>query len=238
MRIIIFCILSITLLTSCFDIQLGEPIQGIAPGTWRAVFILDDQSVPIVLEISNNKDKSLDLVFKTGKQELKADAVRLWGDTLFADFKKTNTQLKVIYQVDQMDGFLYDNTGSEYPVRFTAKNAIMHRFPNAKKTPTSNLTGDWKISANSTQDSILTGSVRFMAKDNYLEATLLLEGKKSILLEGTVQGSKLYLSGFDGKTACILSATIKNSKSLVQGSLKLNNSSFFWEASVVAGVQN
>jgi len=238
MRTIIFCILFIPLLTSCFDIQLGEPIQGIAPGIWRGVFVLDDQSVPILLEISNNKDKSIGFVFKTGGQELKADAVRLWGDTLFADFKKTNTQLRVVCQVDQMDGFLYDNTDSEYPVRFTAKNAMMHRFPNAKKTPTTNLTGDWKISAHSAQDSSLTGNVRFMAKDNYLEATLLLEGQKSILLEGTVQGSKLYLSGFDGKTACLLNATIESSKSLTEGSLKLNNNSFFWVASATAGVQD
>ncbi len=239
MRLLILLLLTALLFPACFDLQTGEPINGIALGTWRGAFILEDQVVPVMYEISSSdKGKTFEVVFKTAQQKLKADAVRLWGDSLFIDFHKTNSQLRLVCQIDQMDGFLYDNTEQEYPIVFTGQNAIMHRFPDIRKTPTADLTGDWQLEANSNQDSTQNARIRLVAQENYIEGKLLMKDRADIVLEGTVQGDKLYLSGFDGKTACLLSATIEHSKKLTQGNLKLNNKSFFWEAEAAAGVSN
>lgn len=238
MRILLFFILSSLLFTSCWDLQTGEAIKGVAPGTWRGVFKLEDQAVPVLYEIRNSDENNpVEFIFKTGKEELKADEVRLFGDTLFANFNAANTQLKIVYQVDQMDGFLYDLSNKEYPIVFAGVHGIMQRFPDVRKTPTANITGEWSLKASVQQDSTIEGSLRITTQDNYVEARLKLANQPTeFLFEGTVQGSKLYLSGFNGQTVCWLSANIKNSKHLNQGNLKLNNSSFFWEAHSKAGI--
>lgn len=238
MRTFLLSLSTVIFLTSCWDLQTGEPIKGVAPGTWKGVFKLEDQVVPIVYEIRPpNKEKPIEFIFKTAQEELKADRVKIWGDTLFADFNATNTQLKIVYQIDQMDGFLYDLSEKEYPIPFAGIHGIMQRFPDVRKAPVADLTGEWKLSAIAGPDSTIQGKLRITMKENYAEATLKLDVQKQpILLEGTIQGNKLYLSGFDGRTVSWLSANIKNSKSLNQGSLKLSNKSFFWEAYSNAGV--
>ncbi len=225
---------SFSILCSCWDIKTGKPVHSVAPGVWRGNFMLNDQSVPVMFEVSDHK--LMNLTFKTGQNELRADSLRMFGDTLFAHFYKTNTMLKVVCQIDQMDGFLYDNSGDEYPIAFAGQNAILHRFPAVRNKPLANLTGDWEMKANVSKDSTIYARVRFVAKENYIEGVLFMNDEFSIALEGTVQNDLLYLSGFDGKNVCLLNATILNNKTLSKGSLILNNKNFFWEATASAGL--
>lgn len=237
MRIFIFLLLFATLCSSCWDLQIGTPVQGIAPGTWRGAFMLENHAVPVMYEVLNtSNDKPIEVIFKTGKEELKADRVKIWGDTVTLFFDKTNTHLKLVYQIDQMDGFLYNNDNDNYPIVFAGQHAIMHRFPVVRKEPKADLTGDWTVTANVGQDSTVTGNIRFSTNENYIEGKLTLANQKVLTLEGAVQDDKIYLSGFDGKRACWLSATIADSKSLVEGSIIINEATYFWEGNAVAGV--
>lgn len=235
MRVLFFCLFIVISFTSCWDIQIPNELEGLAPGQWKGTFLLDGHTVPVMYEVLM-ADKKIDFVFKTAGQELKADSVRKWGDTLFVNFNKTNTQLKLIYQIDQMDGFLYDQTGTEYPIVFAGQHGIQQRFPDVRKAPIAEITGNWQIKANVSQDSTLTGNIRLVAKNNYVEGQLQL-GNQNIAIEGAIQGEKLYLSGFDGKTIAYLSAIVKDSKLLTDGKLYLNTKSYFWEAAAVAGVE-
>jgi hypothetical protein len=241
MRILLFFISIAILLTSCWDLQTGTDIEGFAPGTWRGVFKLDDQAVPVMYEIKNsNNDKPIGFTFKTEQQDIAADSAIIFGDTLFAYFGASNTYLKIIHQVDQMDGFLYDNTREEYPIAFAGIYGIQHRFPNARKTPKVNLTGEWKLTATIEKDSTLEGTLR-ISTDGKNKVTASLQFPtypQKIYLEGTVQASKVHLSGFDGKTVCWISANIESSKKLTQGNLKLNNKGYFWVAESNAGISN
>ncbi|MBL4649715.1 MAG: hypothetical protein JKY03_08290 [Aureispira sp.] len=239
MRILLFFVSIAILLTSCWDLRTGTDIEGFAPGTWRGVFKLEDQRVPVMYEIKNsNNDKPIEFIFKTERQDIAADSAIILGDTLFAYFGATNTYLKIIHQVDQMDGFLYDNAGAEYPIAFAGIYGIQHRFPDVRKTPKANLTGEWKITATIEKDSTLEGTLR-ISTDGKNKATASLKFPtypQVIYLEGTVQASKIHLSGFDGKTVCWISANIDSAKKLTQGNLKLNNKGYFWEAVSNAGI--
>ncbi|WMX14091.1 MULTISPECIES: hypothetical protein [unclassified Aureispira] len=239
---ILFLLISISiLLASCWDLQADTAIEGFAPGTWRGVFKLEDQAVPVIYEIKNsNNDKPIEFIFKTEKHDVAADSAIIFGDTLFAYFGAANTYLKIIHQVDQMDGFLYDNTGEEYAIPFAGIYGIQQRFPDVRKTPKANLTGEWKLVATIDQDSTLEGTLR-ISTDGKNKAAASLQFPtypKQLHLEGTVQDSKIYLSGFDGKTVCWISANIENSKQLTQGNLKLNNKGYFWEAESRAGMMS
>lgn len=235
MRILLFFIFIIISFTSCWDIQIPNELQGLAPGQWKGTFLLDGHTVPVMYDVLMT-DKKIDVVFKTAGQELKADSVRKWGDTLFINFDKTHTQIKLIYQIDQMDGFLYDQSGAEYPIPFAGQHGIQQRFPDVRQTPIADITGNWLIKANVSADSTLSGTLRLMAKNNYVEGQLQL-GNQNLAIEGAIQGEKLYLSGFDGKTICYISAIAKDSKLLTGGKLYLNTKSYFWEATAVAGVE-
>lgn len=241
MRILLFFVSIAILLTSCWDLRTGTDIEGFAPGTWRGVFKLEDQRVPVMYEIKNsNNDKPIEFTFKTEQQDIAADSAIILGDTLFAYFGATNTYLKIIHQVDQMDGFLYDKAGAEYPIAFAGIYGIQHRFPDVRKTPKANLTGEWKITATVEKDSTLEGTLR-ISTDGKNKATASLQFPtypQKIYLEGTVQASKIHLSGFDGKTVCWISANIGSAKKLNQGNLKLNNKGYFWEAVSNAGISN
>jgi hypothetical protein len=241
MRILLVLISIAILLTSCWDLRTGSPIEGFAPGIWRGVFKLDDQMVPVIYEIKNsNNDKPIEFIFKTEQQNIAADSAIIFGDTLFAYFGATNTHLKIIHQVDQMDGFLYDNTGEEYAIAFEGIYGIQQRFPDVRKTPKANLTGEWKLIATIEKDSTLEGTLR-ISTDGKNKATASLQFPaypQTIYLEGTVLASKIYLSGFDGKTVFWISANIENGKQLNQGNLKLNNKGYFWEAESKAGISN
>lgn len=239
MRILLFLVVVTTLLTSCWDLQMDDKIEGFAPGTWRGVFKLEDQAVPVIYEIKNsNNDKPIEFIFKTEQQNIAADSAIILGDTLFAYFDASNTHLKIIHQVDQMDGFLYDNAGNEYAIPFAGIYGIQHRFPDVRKAPKANLTGEWKLIATIEKDSTIEGILR-ISTDGKNKATASLQFPtypQKIYLEGTVQASKVYLSGFDGKTVCWISANIENAKTLNQGNLKLNNKGYFWEATSNAGI--
>lgn len=241
LRSLLFFIFIAILSTSCWDLRTDTPIEGFAPGVWRGVFKLEDQAVPVIYEIKNsNNDKPIKFTFKTKQQDVEADSAIIWGDTLFAYFGAANTYLKIIHQVDQMDGFLYDNTGAEYAIPFAGIYGIQQRFPDVRKTPKANLTGEWKITATVEKDSTLEGTLR-ISTDGENKATGSLQFPtypQKIYLEGTVQASKVHLSGFDGRTVCWVSANIESAKKLNQGNLKLNNKGYFWEAESSAGISN
>lgn len=238
MRLFVSFILLSLFLSSCWDFQTGTPIEGFAPGKWRGVFKTKDQTIPVTFEVrTNEENKPFDIVFKTGKQVIKAEAVRTYGDTLYMSFQNGNTELKVVYQVDQMDGFLYYKNNERYPVLFAGQYGLNYRFPDVRKEPTADLTGDWNINASITKDSTIQGNLRLQVQKNYAEGTLLFEGE-SIALEGTVQHDKIYLSGFDGQTVCLVNATILDSKTLSKGSMLINDINYVWSAQASAGVEH
>lgn len=237
MRYLVFSIITICLLSSCWNIKKGEPIEGVAPGTWRAIFKLGRQNVPILYEVKNsNNEKPLQLSFNTGEQKVISDTAYLFGDTLFAHFEKAQTKLKVVYQIDQMNGYLYDQKRQFYPIEFSGIKGPRHRFPNIRSKPIIELTGEWSMIANVKEDSSTTATLRLIAMDNKVAGTIYRKNGQSYPLEGTVQGAKLYLSGFDGKHVVWINANIKDNQHLDEGSFRVNEESFFWKATRKAGV--
>lgn len=223
-------------LCSCWDIQVGNPVQGIAPGTWRGVFKLDEQIVPIIYEVKNtNNEQPIEVLFYTGNAVIKGENASIFGDTITVRFPKTKTYLKLVYQIDQMDGFLYFESEKQYPVPFAGYYGLLQRFPDLRKTPKTDLTGEWRLEL-SRQDSSSQAQLRLTVDKNMAKGQLLLGEDRQYPVEGTVQDDQLYLSGFDGFNVYLLHATIQGNKTLANGSLHFNDEQYFWEAQAQAGV--
>ncbi|MGH1338017.1 MAG: hypothetical protein ACRBFS_17985 [Aureispira sp.] len=239
MRYLIFSIIAACLLSSCWSIKKGEGVEGVAPGIWRGVFKLGRQNVPVLYEVKNsNNQEPLQLSFSTGEQILVSDTAYLFGDTLVAQFASTQTRLQVVYQIDQMNGYLYDEQSKIYPIEFSGIKGPRHRFPDIREQPSIELTGEWRVLANIDEDSSTTATLWLTAVDNNVSGTIQRENGQRHPVEGTVQGSKLYLSGFDGKHVLWLNASIKDNQHLEEGSFRINQESFFWEATRSAGVSS
>lgn len=224
-------------LYGCWDIQTGQPIDAFAPGLWRGQFHLDQQSVPVLYEVHNtDNERPIAFVFRTADQQVISDTAYYFGDTLYAFFEEANTYLRATYQIDQMDGHLYDATEQRYPIRFSAIKGPKHRFPNIRETPLANLTGEWNLSAGYAQDSSATGTLRLSTQNNTATGQLRF-GEGTYTVEGTIQGNKLYLSGFDGQTVVWISALVMDANHLDKGSLRLNDQTYYLRAHSAAGVE-
>lgn len=223
---------------SCFGIEKGKTFEHVAPGNWRGAFVIESEKIPITFDINSTEEgKPINFVFFNGEEQLKSDRLKFWGDTVYAYFDKSHSYLRLVYDVNLMQGHWFDETGENYPIAFQAQNAITHRFPDVRTTPTENITGTWAVKAIVDQDSTLNPQLRIATKKNNATGTLILNSDISIPLEGTVQGSKVYLSGFDGKHICMFSASIADENALHEGKLLINNQSMFCTAQAIAGVE-
>ena len=237
LRLFVF-LLFLGSLSSCWDLKTGDPIDAFAPGLWQGRFYLDQQMVPVLYDVQNtDNERPIVFVFRTADEQLVSDTVYYYGDTVFAYFDAHQTYLKAIYQIDQMEGFLYDQSARNYPIRFTGLKGPKHRFPNIREQPIADLTGEWTLNAGITQDSSITGSLRLTAQNNTATGTLLLQGK-TYKMEGTVQGNKLYLSGFDGRTITWLGTLIQDANTLDKGTLRVNEDFYYLTAKSKAGIEN
>lgn len=219
-------IVSLFLLYGCWGIQTGKPLNNIAPGEWRGVFMLDEQHkdrVPLVFQVlTNDSNKTVGLAFKNGSQVIQSDSLRFWGDTLFVYFRQQQTYMKLIYEVNLMEGWLYTSNEAEYPLEFQAQSGRFPRFPDVRRTPIHDINGQWSVLMEGAADSLQTVVLDINTKGNYAEANLKMNDGQSFVLEGSIQGDQIYMSGFDGKNVLMLSALATNPKSLQKGHLSIN----------------
>jgi hypothetical protein len=238
MQRLLFFIFILSGLSSCYDLQLGESVEVVASGTWKGTFIIDNQKIPILFEVQTLEKDSLQFLFIDGNDTTKADKVRPWGDSLFVSFTKHQKELHLKYNVDEMQGFLFDLKKEEYPIQFYGQFALNNRFPDIRQKPKADLTGNWQLDIVMDADVVEKGQLILNNVGNHVSGTFKMNQQLEISVEGTVQGDRIYLSGFDGNHVCLLSADIMNNEILTKGNLILNNTTATWGGNARAGVVN
>lgn len=236
MRTILLFLSVIIGFSSCYDLQVGQSVEVVASGTWKGTFIIDDQKIPIIFEVKNTPKDSLQFLFIDGKDTTVADKVRPWGDSLFISFTRYNKALHLKYDVDEMQGFLFDLNKEEYPIQFYGQFAITNRFPDVRQKPKADLTGTWQMDVALHADSITSGQLVLSNTGNRIMGTFSLAEQLHMAVEGTIQQDKMYLSGFDGNHVCLLSADIASSEVMNKGNLIINNTTATWGANARAGI--
>ncbi len=227
-------IYSSIILSSCFSIQTGRPFEYIAPDDWRGVFVTDAttaERAPVLFQVkSDEKGKPQKLVFDNGLSQMETDSLRFWGDTLFAYFNKSKTYLRVIYEINLMEGKLFFEDDSEYPLVFQAQSGKFPRFPDVRREPIADISGLWQADfAQQGVDSMQVLQFEFQQKENVVKAKLKI-GEIDAHLVGNIQGNQLYLSGFDGAKVYFLSALVQNNKSITRGKIAVNLQKYVFNA--------
>lgn len=239
----ICALLSLTFLTGCFGLEVGQPFQHIAPGPWLGVFgfsseipsklmelhkdSLIQDKVPINFFVNSDANgKPLNFQFVSNTDTVTSDSIKFWGDSVFVFFHENKTNLRAVFEVDNMQGYLYDMEEKDYPVQFRAKSGSFARFPDIRRAPIADLNGNWNllIASNENED-IFEGKLNFLVKGNIALATIESSDiNPKMSLEGTIQGKHIYLSGFNGKTVIFLSGELSaDGKNLVKTSLRISD---------------
>lgn len=229
-------------LSACFNIQKGKEFKHVAPGAWRGVFMTDTSSrvrLPVSFEVlSDEHGMPKQLAFINGSERVLTDSIRFWGDTAFFYFQKSQAYFRVIYEINLMEGALYDQTQAEYPLQFQAQAGTFPRFPDIRREPAADVSGEWTMqlglsstSAETGTDSLVNGKIQLKADKNQLTGLLTIPNYPPLQVEGTIQGTQFYLSGFDGRRATLISGVVPNANTIQKGSLKINYKEWAFQAS-------
>lgn len=203
-RFFLLFIILTSSMTACLDLNMQHTFNDLSPGQWRGVFTLDAEKVPVQFNVNNRGDSTC-ITFLNGEYKTTSAAVEFWGDTLTVPFDE-GIYLKVIYEVDKMEGYLYDRNQAFYPITFLAQQGQLNRFPDVRKEPVMDITGTWDISLNGTDSTIHTTLV-VKATKNRVDAQTVINNK-TITMSGVIQDDVLVLSGFNGKAVAYLEGKI------------------------------
>jgi hypothetical protein len=227
----------------CFGIQTGKPFEHIAPGDWRGTFVVDaagKERIPAMFHVhSDTKGKPQKIEFRDGEHKIASDSLRFVGDTVWIYFHSPKTHLRLIYEVNIMEGFLYDETEKQYPVKFQSQSGAFPRFPDVRRPPIADISGSWKaLVASANDSSTFETTLQFSAKGNDISLLLPLADKDSSLtastraggafaLAGAIQENKIHASGFDGRHVCYFSAEVSvDGKSLQKANLRIGEQQY------------
>jgi len=220
------------LLTACFAIENGQGFQQIAPGGWRAVFMFgegeDAERVPVLFKsISSQEVDKPRLLFYNGDDSVYADSLRFWGDTLFVHFKETENYLRLIREVDLMEGnYMVKGAaakGQDLPIKLYAKFSRPHRFKDLHMAPTADINGNWALDILDQEENLIPGQLKLRTDKNTVYAELKSGISKSpIHLEGTIQKDQIRLSAFTGKELVYISADLRDANTLGRAKIRYN----------------
>ena len=224
-KILVF-ICSMFVVQSCWNININNKINGIAPGGWYGFFTMNNQKIPITFSVVPD-DGIGRLEFLCNKTLLVPDTSYLFGDTLNVFFNNFKNHLKLNTEIDKMEGYLFDLTDAIYPIPFYAINNGKDRFPDIGKVPMYPIDGSWKAERFGNENDTDRLEVSIMSSGNQIAARFQFVDSTSLEMEGICQDSLIYLSGFDGRNVAYFKAVFKSESRFDKGNLMLNNKNYF-----------
>ena len=184
------------------------------PGSYSAYLQLNETTqLPVHLSVEK-KQKRILLVVHNAEERIELMNVIKKGDTIIQPFPSFDSELRFItYKKKEIRGFWFNyNKGANYNIPFFAH---FNQKPRKKDAPTGSLDGKWEthFSPQTNDEEDALGIIS--QNQNHLTGTFRTETGDYRFLEGTIEGSKFYLSAFDGSHAFLLNGTLKDQR--VQG---------------------
>jgi thiol-disulfide isomerase/thioredoxin len=192
--------------------------------------------LPFNFDVIYKEDKSIHIKIRNGQEEILLDEIvigrdrKTAKDTILINFPIYDSSIKAIYQGNIMQGDWIVHSKDDYRIPFKAYYGKAHRFTVNKKTPTTDITGNWKVDFTDTSGSF-AGIGVFEQKGNHLTGTFKTETGDYRFLEGTIQDKKIYLSCFDGSHAFLFEGKIADDNASISGAFKSGKHyTAYWKA--------
>lgn len=183
-------------------------------GSYSAYLQLNETTqLPVHLTVEK-KQKRILLVVHNAEERIELMNGIKKGDTVILPFPNFDSELRFItYKKKEIRGFWFNyNKGTNYKIPFFAN---FNQKSKKKETPCGNMSGKWETHFSpKTEDE--ENALGIIAQDqNHLTGTFRTETGDYRFLEGFIEGSKFYLSAFDGSHAFLLNGILKDQQ--IQG---------------------
>lgn len=187
--------------------------SSVKPGTWRATLTRDGQTLPFILDITQNTDAKTYTVYSVnGNERLKLDSAFFEKDSLHIPMQLFDSEITASVDGEKLTG-LYKRldgktvTGS---LPFQATFGANYRFFKEEALEgIKNVTGKYAtIFKNEITKDSTEAVGNFTQKGSIVEGSFLTPTGDYRFLSGNVKGDSLYLSTFDGSNAYLIKAAI------------------------------
>lgn len=183
-------------------------------GSYSAYLQLNETTqLPVHLTVEK-KQKRILLVVHNAEERIELMNGIKKGDTIILPFPSFDSELRFItYKKKEIRGFWFNyNKGANYKIPFFAN---LNQKTRKKEAPGGDLSGKWETHF-SPKTSDEENALGIIAQDqNHITGTFRTETGDYRFLEGSIEGSKFYLSAFDGSHAFLINGTLKEHR--VQG---------------------
>lgn len=206
--------LAFLLLSSISATCLYSQKIALTPGSYSAYLQLNETTqLPVHLTVEK-KQKRILLVVNNAEERIELTNGINKGDTIILPFPSFDSELRFItYKKKEIRGFWFNyNKGTNYKIPFFAN---FNPKPRKKEEAGGNLNGKWEthFSPDTKDEEAALGIIS--QDQNHITGTFRTETGDYRFLEGYIEGSKFYLSAFDGSHAFLLNGTLKDHK--IQG---------------------
>jgi len=186
-------------------------------GIWRGVLTSPSgNNLPFNFDVTDVNGKQ-QIAIHNGAERFKVTDIRQKGDSVFIHMPLFNSEFKLKYAKGELKGKWIKHYGDkDAAMDFTASAGQNFRFFKSSEKPADNIAGRWSaifVSGGSKDTTV----GEFKQVGSRVTGTFLTTTGDDRFLEGTVAGSKLYLSTFDGGHAFLFTADIKDGKTIVNG---------------------
>jgi thiol-disulfide isomerase/thioredoxin len=183
----------------------------LTPGKYSAYLQLNETTqLPVHLSVEK-KQKRILLVVHNAEERIELTNGIRKGDTIILPFPSFDSELRFITdKKKEIRGYWFNyNKGTNYKIPFFAN---LNSKPPKKTVPSGNLSGKWEthFSPETTDEENALGIIA--QTENHITGTFRTETGDYRFLEGFIEGSKFYLSAFDGSHAFLINGTLNDKK--------------------------
>lgn len=183
--------------------------------------------LPFTFDVTYENDSVFHIDIINGEERIRVPAENIsYGrdqsqgrDTLRIDFPVYDTYISAYHEENIIEGVWKVNYRENYRVPFVAEFGQNHRFTKLKKTPITDMSGNWAMTF-SEGDGPFVGLGEFRQEGNHLTGTIRTETGDYRFLEGTIQADKFYLSVFDGSHAFLFEGKLSKDGKEMAGSFR------------------
>lgn len=181
-------------------------------GTWRGVFRVDDQEVPVNFEIGKDGEQTWFTVLNGARRDtfqvafIGEDSLHISPETFdYRLFAKIQPDGSLVGEYRNLEP---GNSSRKLP--FEAENDRSYRFiePGSGKEPAANLSGTWSLTIAEREGEAANRVAVFSQDQNLLNGIILAITGDTRELEGNISGDEFWLSGFSGSGVTLVKGKV------------------------------
>lgn len=199
------------LLTGC-----GARSKELQPGAWRAVLELPGGELPFELDVSS-EESGFVLTLVNGEERVRVTEVTVAEGKLTATMPGNQNTLTARIEGDELEGEvgLAGPGGERQVLPFEAERGQAWRFFEEPLTDNADVSGYWTVTFTDEAGQSTKGTAEFTQSFGIVTGTVQTPTGDHRYLSGEIRDNELYLSRFDGASACLYRAKVNERGELV-----------------------